>query len=538
MNFVNISKIPKYTTRFIVNNSVQYILPDAFSETRDYIQEVVFNSENLVAIEKNAFTLCYKIKTIDLTKCKSLIRLGNYSFSSCVNLEHITINKELKYIGDRAFFDCHKLTSVYIPENNSLEYFGYAIDLFRNYEYIIPEHLSFLGGIEKFQYNKFTIHPKNTHFFVHDSCLYSNKTKLLYKCYYNTTEIVIPEGIEGATHYACSFLYSLQSVVFPKSFITAYTESFQNTSIKYLNLSHCTELKEIDYSAFYECTELEYVDIRNTKVTSLSTTAFKNNIKLTTFYFNSLLETIYDGVFEGCINLKNFIYPNNSVLTRIAGNALHDTNITNLEFGPSFQSFFKFPPSKTKIQQLTVSKDNKNCVVEENVLFTADKTILIWYLINKPEKHYDIPSTVKTISAGAFMNAQNLESVYIPNSVQILSIACFKCSMLKSINIPDSVTELWEHSFESCEQLISLKIGRNVKRILRYSFNECKSLTYINILANNALIKDHVFTGCNFIRCVNGPNSILKRMEIYAPKSTFSETKCPIQKNKLRIFVE
>ena len=136
------------------------------------------------------------------------------------------------------------------------------------------------------------------------------------------------------------------------------------------------------------------------------------------------------------------------------------------------------------------------------------------------------------------MNAHNLESIHIPNSVQILSYSCFQNSGLKSVVIPDSVTEIWEHSFENSTNLVSVQIGCSIRRILRYSFNECKNLTYINILSDKVLIKDHVFTGCHFIRCVHAPPSTLRKMEKYAPKSVFSDSTCPIQSIKVRIIVQ
>jgi hypothetical protein len=51
------------------------------------------------------------------------------------------------------------------------------------------------------------------------------------------------------------------------------------------------------------------------------------------------------------------------------------------------------------------------------------------------------------------------------------------CTSLKSIAIPDSVTEIGKHAFLDCESLESVIIPDSVTKISDYAFEVCNNLT-------------------------------------------------------------
>ena len=59
---------------------------------------------------------------------------------------------------------------------------------------------------------------------------------------------------------------------------------------------------------------------------------------------------------------------------------------------------------------------------------------------------------------------------------EIGEYAFYKCSSLKSVNIPDSVTSIGEYAFESCNSLTSVNIPNSVTEIGNSAFSYCTSL--------------------------------------------------------------
>ena len=52
----------------------------------------------------------------------SVIKVSDYAFLDCTNLEEINIPSSVTYIGERAFFNCKNLKKITLPDN--IEYIG------------------------------------------------------------------------------------------------------------------------------------------------------------------------------------------------------------------------------------------------------------------------------------------------------------------------------------------------------------------------------------------------------------------------------
>lgn len=56
------------------------------------------------------------------------------------------------------------------------------------------------------------------------------------------------------------------------------------------------------------------------------------------------------------------------------------------------------------------------------------------------------------------------------------------CSKLTSVNIPNSVTSIWDKAFSRCTALTSVTIGKNVETIYAGAFDYCFALKTIKVL--------------------------------------------------------
>ena len=119
----------------------------------------------------------------------------------------------------------------------------------------------------------------------------------------------------------------------------------------------------------------------------------------------------------------------------------------------------------------SLSFESKSFIYENNVLFNADKTIIIAYRAD--DESYNVPGTVTNIGDKAFFECKSLTSINIPDSVTSIGKSAFyRCKSLTSINIPNSVTSIGNEAFGCCH-LTNINIPNSVTSIGDSAFAEC-----------------------------------------------------------------
>ena len=107
----------------------------------------------------------------------------------------------------------------------------------------------------------------------------------------------------------------------------------------------------------------------------------------------------------------------------------------------------------------------------------------------------DLPVT--GIAHSAFQGCSLLRSVSIPGTITNIGRASFAvCTNLTDVVIPHSVLQLESSVFEGCTSLASLTLSGNLTRLGRRAFHGCHSLTNVTIPASLAVMGDEVFEGC------------------------------------------
>ena len=155
----------------------------------------------------------------------------------------------------------------------------------------------------------------------------------------------------------------------------------------------------------------------------------------------------------------------------------------------------------------SLSIESKSFIYENNVLFNADKTIIIAYRAD--DESYNVPGTVTSIGDKAFYECESLTNINIPDSVTSIGKSAFyRCKSLTSINIPDSVTSIGNRAFYRCTSLSSINIPGSVTSIGGWAFSRCESLTSINIPDSVISIGNSAFETCTSLASINIPNSV------------------------------
>ena len=150
--------------------------------------------------------------------------------------------------------------------------------------------------------------------------------------------------------------------------------------------------------------------------------------------------------------------------------------------------------------------------------FRWSKTIGCLFL-----KSLVIPDSVTNIGGSAFEDCKSLKSLVIPDSVTSIGHSAFSgCCSLGSIIIPDSVASIGDKAFIGCKSLKSLVIPDSVTRIGNGAFNACSSLKRLVIPASVGNIIGNPFSGWN------GELKCLSPYFIYDNKVLFDKDKSKI----------
>ena len=142
-----------------------------------------------------------------------------------------------------------------------------------------------------------------------------------------------------------------------------------------------------------------------------------------------------------------------------------------------------------KVSTYYVASGNTDFVIENGVLFSADKTLLYCYPPSKPGSSYAIPNSVTQIGNNAFQNAQFITSIHIPQNVIVIGSSAFRqLSNLSTLTFDanSKVNYISDLAFRGCSKLNVVTLPKGITS-LGAVFYECENLEVINVPANSKL---------------------------------------------------
>ncbi len=308
------------------------------------------------------------------------------------------------------------------------------------------------------------------------------------------SEAAVVRQIDNGVFNIITNTFSFDELQFFSSLTSIGGSAFQGcTGLTSVTIPN--SVTSIGSNVFQGCSSLTSVTIPNS-VTSIGSNVFQCCSSLTSVTIGNSVTSIGNNVFECCSSLTSLTIPNS--VTSIGDNAFNGcTGLTSLTI----------PNSVTSIGQVAFA----NCTGLTSLTIPNSVTSIGDYAFNGCTglTSLTIPNSVTSIGQGAFGGCTGLASITIGNSVTSLSTVLFSgCSSLTSIDIPNSVTSIGLGAFWGCSSLTSIDIPNSVTGIGGSAFQGCTGLTSLTIPNSVTSIGDYAFIGCSSLTSVNIPNSV------------------------------
>ncbi len=233
--------------------------------------------------------------------------------------------------------------------------------------------------------------------------------------HFNLASIKIPNSVTSIGDHAFSYCYELKNVYIGSGVEHMGTAVFQDfDSSEYVG---CYQLESItvseDNEHFASHNGVLY-DKKFTKLIQYPT----GNISSSYIMPNSVTE-IDSSALMGCVHLEEITL--GSGITFIDPKTFFDCHkLKKITLSENYVKFAGGLISCESIEEICVDEENPYYSSQNGVLFSKDKTQLLFYPYSKSDKHYSIPENVKTIRFGAIFGLEKTERIYVGTNVEVI----------------------------------------------------------------------------------------------------------------------
>lgn len=376
----------------------------------------------VTSIGDQAFYLCHNLISVVIPE--TVTSIGNEAFNHCTGLTTLTIPSTVTSIGNSAFANTYSLTSITIPDN----VVSFGNEVFRNSG---VSDVTLGNGISSIGSNTFNYCGNLTTVTLGNGITSIGEQAFMW-CE-NLTSINIPATLTSLAKNAFAYCESLTSIELPSTLTSIAEQAFIGcASLPSVTIPE--GITRIEASTFRGCSSMIYVEIPES-VTYIGTGAFAECASMTYIVIPSNVNYIGYSAFADCSNLVSLTF-----------NATECIDFNMVEMVGMIAYPFV------------------NCPISEVIFGETVEKIPAYFLSDASVEnltYFTIPSSVESIGQHAFDSCYYLQNVECKGTEPpiIANNTAFPSSDIMTLTIPcgslDAYTaqgSLWNQLFVSIDQ--------------------------------------------------------------------------------------
>lgn len=583
----------------IIQDGISYIGEDAFYSCNELTEVRLPNT--LTDLGKRAF---YETGLVSVTVPGSVQTVMNNAFAGCESLQSVKLSPGAEDLYEGVFQNCTALTEVSLPATLKRIYASAFKGCKALAEITLPASVTSIGiaafensGLIKATFaeplfwnvgSEWTTDPYSAAEALRETCAHLEWKKqdnsadpdLIFRTLEDGTygvfhylnrevkTVIIPatyQGVPVTTICEAAFMEctNLQSITLPEGLTTIESEAFYGcTALTRITLP--STLTEIGEYAFWECpigsltipASLETIgnyafsgcrEMTSLKlekgVKTIGVGAFENNIALKSITLPDGLQVIDVTAFAGCNKLQTLTIPasvtfigdyafgecrelytvtiqspDGWILTRgddtVVADPLIDAN-QNAQMLRDQYAYYTWKRDSAGEEYLVYTMQDDDTWAVSGVDSTEAREAVAHLTIPATYQGYPVtairydgferyvnlksitlPDSITQIGSNAFDNCVSLTEIDLPDGLLEIGEWAFYNAGLVSITVPGGVTKIGNMTFCGCDQLTRAVLEEGVYELGVDVFSECTSLTSVSLPSTLRIMDDGVFSGC------------------------------------------
>lgn len=376
----------------------------------------------VTSIGDQAFYLCHNLISVVIPE--TVLSIGNEAFNHCTGLTTLTIPNSVISIGNSAFANTYSLTSITIPDN----VVTFGNEVFRNSG---VSDVTLGNGISSIGSNTFNYCGNLTTVTLGNGITSIGEQAFMWCA--NLTSINIPATLTSLAKNAFAYCESLTSIELPST-LTSIAEQAFISCASLPSVIIPEGITRIEASTFRGCSSMIYVEIPES-VTYIGTGAFAECTSMTYAVIPSNVNYIGYSAFADCSNLVSLTFNATDCI---------DFNMVEMV------GWIAYP--------------FVNCPIGEVVFGENVEKIPAYFLSDASVEnltYFTIPSSVESIGQHAFDSCYNLQNVECKaiEPPTIANLSAFPNSDILTLTVPCGTLNaytasgsLWNQIFADIDQ--------------------------------------------------------------------------------------
>lgn len=507
-------------------------------------------------ISQMAFYQCYGLTSVTFAPGSTATSIGDRAFADCSKLTSIKIPASIKVIERLAFSGCSKLENFEVEEGSVLEsigetaFQGIGSQVKDGINFVIPatvkavgykiftgakiieltlsESLELDGNISLLEgcTTVAKIHVPDNHptLSSFDGIVYDKDQTAIYMVpsAWNEDQFIIPDTV---TVIAASMFANFKGsyVKLPAALTAIADKAFQYSSITHIEIP--ANVTVIGANAFQDCKNLKTITIPDdSKLTTIGTYAFSNTL-ITEINLPDSVDTIGTYAFSGCRKLTYFKSPASlkTLESRIFNSC---ESLTTVELNEGLEIISNSAFASCAITSIVIPNSVKQII---DYAFQQCKSLKSFTCMDASQLVY--------VGFSTFLNCASLESVtFGPNVKNFGYNAQGKyntfngCANLKEINLPAEMVKIPDGFFAGLQKLETLTLPEKLEELGAEAFYNCPMLTTVTIPATLRTIGDAAFASCTSLKTVifeEGSTLLILPKAMFAECTSLASVKLP-----------